>query len=350
MADVLLLTGRDLQFRAVRFVVVTIGVTVVMALLFLMTGLIEQFNQEPFDAVDAVGASHWVVPEGVSGPFTASATLSPDTAAAVDGPDAAQILVARGSLNAPGAEATEALVIGHEPGLGAPSPTDGRVAAASGEVVVDRTAGFEIGDEIALGATPLTVVGVHDDTTVLAGLPVVFLDIGEARVALFDGREVVTGVVLSGEPEALSPGTAALTAHQVAADALGPLENAVSSVDLIRALLWMVAAIIIGAVVYLSALERQRDFAVLKAMGVPSRSLVISIGLQAVIIALSAVALAAVLQALIEPVFPLRVRVPAKAYWQIPLVAVVVAILAGLGGMRSVTRSDPAAAFAGPGA
>lgn len=346
----LLLTGRDLQFRAVRFVVVTIGVAVVMALLFLMTGLIEQFNQEPFDAVDAVGATHWVVPEGVSGPFTASATLSPDTAAAVEGPGAAPIIVARGSLNPPGSEPTEALVIGHSSGLGSPAPAEGRAAVGPGEIVVDRTAGFEMGDEIALGAVPVTVVGIHDDTTVLAGLPVVFLDIDEARSALFDGREVVTGVVLSGSADSLPTGTAVLTADEVAADALGPLENAVSSVDLIRALLWMVAAIIIGAVVYLSALERQRDFAVLKAMGVSGRNLVMSIGLQAVIIALAAVALAAILQALIEPVFPLRVRVPVKAYWQIPLVAVVVAILAGLGGMRRVTRSDPAAAFAGPGA
>lgn len=346
----LLLTGRDLQFRAVRFVVVTIGVAVVMALLFLMTGLIEQFNQEPFDAVDAVGATHWVVPEGVSGPFTASATLSPDTAAAVEGPGAAPIIVARGSLNPPGSEPTEALVIGHSSGLGSPAPAEGQAAVGPGEIVVDRTAGFEMGDEIALGAVPVTVVGIHDDTTVLAGLPVVFLDIDEARSALFDGREVVTGVVLSGSADSLPTGTAVLTADEVAADALGPLENAVSSVDLIRALLWMVAAIIIGAVVYLSALERQRDFAVLKAMGVSGRNLVMSIGLQAVIIALAAVALAAILQALIEPVFPLRVRVPVKAYWQIPLVAVVVAILAGLGGMRRVTRSDPAAAFAGPGA
>ena len=346
----LALTGRDLQFRAVRFVVVTIGVTVVMVLLFLMTGLIEQFNQEPFDTVDAVGASHWVVPEGVSGPITASATLGPETAAGVIGPDAAAVIVARGSLNAADAEPAEVLVIGHGSGeLGSPQPSDGAAAVRSGEIVIDRTAGFAVGDAVALGSTQLTVVGITDDTTVLAGLPVVFLTIDEARQALFDGREVVTGVVLLGPAETLPAGAALLTADAVAADALGPLENAVSSVDLIRALLWMVAAIIIGAVVYLSALERQRDFAVLKAMGVANRNLVGSIALQALAIALVAVALAAVLQALIEPVFPLQVRVPAKAYWQIPLVAAVVAVLAGVGGMRRVTRSDPAAAFAGPG-
>lgn len=346
----LLITGRDIQFRSVRFVVVTVGVAVVMALLFLMTGLIEQFNQEPFDTVDAVGATHWVVPEGVSGPFTASATLGPETAAAVAGPDAAPVIVARGSLNAADSEPAEVLVIGHGSGeLGSPQPTDGIAAAGPGEIVVDRTAGFDLGDSVSLGSTPVTVVGLTDDTTVLAGLPVVFLTIDEARLAVFEGREVTTGFVLSGPADSRPEGTALLTADQVAADALGPLENAVSSVDLIRVLLWMVAAIIIGAVVYLSALERQRDFAVLKAMGVANRDLVLSVGLQALAIALTAVALAAVLQAVIEPVFPLRVRVPGTAYWQIPLVAAAVAVLAGLGGMRRVTRSDPAAAFSGPG-
>ncbi len=346
----LLLTLRDLQFRAVRFVVVTVGVGVVMALLFLMTGLIEQFNREPFDAVDAVGADVWVVPAGISGPFTASATLSPDVVGSIEGPDAADIVVARGSLNSEG-EPQEALVIGHEiGGLGSPVPVDGRAAQEEGEAVIDRTAGFAIGDQVALGTTELTVVGIHDDTTVLAGLPVIFLGIEEARNALFDGRPVTTGVLLTEVPESLPDGVQVLSPQQVAEDALGPLENAVSSVSLIRALLWMVAGIIIGAVVYLSALERQRDFAVLKAMGVGSRDLVLSIGLQAILVALSAVILAGILQALIEPVFPLKVRVPAKAYWQIPLVAVIVAIVAGLGGMRRVTKSDPAAAFSGPGA
>lgn len=347
----LLLTGRDLQFRALRFAVVTVGVAVVMTLLFLMTGLIEQFNAEPHLTVDAIGADQWVLPDGVSGAFTASSTLSPDVASAVAGPDAAEVVVARGSLNAEGRESDEVLVIGHViGGLGAPDPTDGRPVAAHGEVVLDRSAGFALGDEVELAALPLTVVGLTDDTTLLAGLPVVFLGVEDAREALFDGGPVVSAVLLSGAPTSLPEGTQVLPASEIAEDALGPLENAVRSVDIIRILLWVVAAIIIGAVVYLSALERSRDFAVLKAVGATNRDLVLSIGLQAVLIALVAVGLAAGLQAVIEPVFPLTVRVPTSAFWQIPVVAVAVALLAGLGGMRRVAGSDPAAAFAGPGA
>jgi putative ABC transport system permease protein len=111
-------------------------------------------------------------------------------------------------------------------------------------------------------------------------------------------------------------------------------------------LLWIVAAIIVGLVVYLSALERQRDFAVLKAVGASTRTLLASLALQAVLVALLSVALAAVLQWFIAPAFPLRVRVPARAFWEIPVLAVVIALLAGVVGMRKVARSDPALAFA----
>ena len=49
----ILLTLRDLRFRLVRFVVVVVLGAVVFALLFVMTGLVEQFNREPFDTLDA---------------------------------------------------------------------------------------------------------------------------------------------------------------------------------------------------------------------------------------------------------------------------------------------------------
>ena len=41
--------------------------------------------------------------------------------------------------------------------------------------------------------------------------------------------------------------------------------------------------------------------------------------------------------------------VPDRAFWQMPLLAVVVALLAGVVGMRRVARADPALAFAGAG-
>jgi putative ABC transport system permease protein len=346
---VILLTIRDLVHRKVRFVVVTLLGAVVFALLFVMTGLVEQFNQEPYLAVDATGASAWVLPDGVSGPFTATPSL-PITAVAETGADAVAPVVAARSSLVHGEAGEEIVLIGHDVGqLGEPPVVDGRPIAAAGEAVVDDSVDVEVGDTVEVGGRPFEVVGRSNDTTILAGLPFVFVATSDAQDLVFRSREVISAVLTDGEITALPDGTSAHTADEVAADTLKPLDGAIASIDLVRALLWVVAAIIVGAVVYLSALERQRDFAVFKAVGVANRQLLGSLALQAVLVALVAVALAAVIQLVLAPLFPLEVRVPARAFWQLPVFAVVMALAAGAIGMRRVARADPALALAGAG-
>jgi putative ABC transport system permease protein len=346
---VILLTIRDLVHRKVRFVVVTLLGAVVFALLFVMTGLVEQFNQEPYLATEAMGASGWVLPEGVSGPFTATPSLPASAVAETDADDVAPVVTARSSL-VRGDTSEEIVLIGHDVGaLGEPPTVDGRSIAADGEAVVDDSVDVDVGDSVEVGGRSFEVVGRSNDTTILAGLPFVFVTTGDAQDLIFRNREVISSVLVDGDVRSLPDGTAMLSADEVAADTLGPLDGAIASIDLVRALLWVVAAIIVGAVVYLSALERQRDFAVFKAVGVANRQLLGSLAIQAVLVALVAVALAAIIQLFLAPLFPLEVRVPTRAFWQLPLFAVVMALAAGAVGMRRVARSDPALAFAGAG-
>lgn len=347
MSGVLLLTRRDLLHRKLRFLVTTLVTAVVFSLLFLMNGLVQQFNGEPFDAVEAIGGSQWVLPEGVSGPFTATATLPLATATAVAADEAEPIVVARATLQSATGD-VEVVLVGAVPGaLGSPAVSAGRALGGDGDAVVDEQIGATIGDTVTIGTQQYEVVGATSGTTVLAGLPLVFVEIGEAQQLVFGSSEVVSGVVAEGTITALPEGTAVRTADDVAEDALGPLENAISSIDLIRALLWLVAAIIIGSVVYLSALERTRDFAVLKAVGATNRELMAGLAIQAALVALVAVAGAAILQAIIGPLFPMTVRVTGRDYVQIPVIAVIVALAAAAVGIRKVRTADPAAAFGG---
>jgi putative ABC transport system permease protein len=177
----------------------------------------------------------------------------------------------------------------------------------------------------------------------------VFTGTADAQQLVFRSTDVISAVLTTGEVTDTPDATVVIAADAVATDTLAPLDGAIASIDLVRALLWMVAAIIIGSVVYLSALERQRDFAVLKAVGVSNRTLLASLAVQAVSVAFVSVAVAAVVQLGLAPAFPLRVRVPARAFWQLPLFAVVMALIAGVAGMRRVARSDPALAFSGAG-
>ena len=347
----LLLTLRDLIYRRTRFIVVIVLGAVVFALLFVMTGLVEQFNREPFDTVEAIGADSWVIPDGVAGPFTALSAAPAASVDAVEAENKAPVVTSRSGLaDEPGAKAEEVILVGYEAGeLGAPPTVEGRAAAEPGEAVVDETLDLSVGDEVAVGGQPFTVVGETNRTTLLAGLPVVFVVLSDAQELTFGADDVISGVLVEGEPSAIPPGAKTMSADEVAQSVLEPLEGAISSIDLVRALLWIVAAIIVGAVVYLSALERQRDFAVLKAVGAPNKALLGSLALQAVLVALLAVGVAAIIQIFLAQQFPLAVTVPARAFWQLPLFAVVMALIAGAVGMRKVLKADPSQAFAGAG-
>ena len=365
----LLLTLRDLRHRRTRFLIVTTVAAVVFALLFLMNGLVEQFHREPVDTTRSFGADGWVLATGVAGPFTSSASVPLTAGKQLDAPRRSPIVVARASLHrgalTPGrvsaggssvsgssasGSSREVVIVGHDPkGLGAPRVIDGRTAASTGEVVTDRSIGARIGSDVQIGKDRYRVVGRTRNATVLAGVPLVYVVLGDAQDMVFGSRSVVTGFLVKGQPAALPPGMALRTNHEVAVDTFHPLKNAIVSIDLVRALLWLVAAVIIGAVVFLSALERQRDFAVLKAVGTTNAKLAGGLALQAVLIALLAVLVASVLQLLLRPAFPLRIRVPDADYWRLPLLGSLVALLAAAAGMRSVVRTDPASAFAGAG-
>jgi len=343
----LLLTFRDLVYRKTRFIVVTVLGAVVFALLFVMTGLVNQFNLEPADTVEQFGADEWVLPEGVSAPFTSVSVMPAAAFDAVDAATKSPVVITRSSLS-DGGTPEEVVLVGFEPGgLGAPQIVEGRAPEGPGEAAVDVTAGVEVGDDVALAGEPFTVVGLTENTTVLAGIPFTYLTLPEAQMLAFTTTQVISSVLVSGDLGPLPPGLASLTSDDVVEQTLAPLDGAIASIDLVRALLWIVAAIIVGAVVYLSALDRQRDFAVLKAVGTSNSSLLGSLALQAVLIALGAVALAAIIQIFLAPQFPLPVTVPSRAFWQLPLLAVIMALAAGAIGMRKVLRSDPSQAFSG---
>jgi putative ABC transport system permease protein len=111
--------------------------------------------------------------------------------------------------------------------------------------------------------------------------------------------------------------------------------------------MWILAVVVIGAVTYLSALERLRDFAVLKAVGGSGRNLVLSLAVQAVIAALLAALLGAAVAQALKPTFPLPVVIEPSAYVGLPIAAFAIGVAASLAAMRRATKVDPALAFSG---
>jgi putative ABC transport system permease protein len=221
--------------------------------------------------------------------------------------------------------------------------------ASPDEAVIDDSSGMSVGDEARIGDTTFEVVGRTDRRTMFAGMPLVFVPIEAAQDLVYRGQDLATTVLLDGSVGEAPDGFSYLSADAVADDATRPLERPISSVNMIRILLWLVAGLIIGTMTYLSALERRRDVAVLKAIGASTRQLGTSIALQGALVALVAAVIASGLQVLMVPVFPLEVSVPGRALYQVPVIAVLVSLLAGAFGLRKAVGVDPALAFAGPG-
>ncbi|MGH1490784.1 MAG: ABC transporter permease [Acidimicrobiales bacterium] len=332
---------RDLQYRKWRILVVAVLMAVILTLLFIMSGLVGQFRYEPVSATASAGGEHsWVVSESSTGPLTSPTALPVDAFAAVDG-DA--ILIGMGSV-----DGIRAAIIGRS-FAAEPPLIEGRHPEAADEVAIDVSSDHTIGQSLNIGGQTATVVGLTEDSTILAGVPITFTTLPYAQEILASGREVITGKLVDGAPaslpDGLPDGLKVMTAEEVADDALVPLERPIGSVSLVRVLLWLITLIVIAAVIYITALERTRDMAVLKAVGANNRSLGLSLIAQGVIMAVSATLLAGVLQRFIAPLFPMAVRVTGGIFWQILIGSVLVALVAGIAGASRVSNTAPAEAF-----
>lgn len=340
----LAITLHDLRFRARQFLIAVVGAGLVFSMALLLTGLANSFRAEVRKTVEAVGAESWVVSPGSSGPFTSFGALPAAVADDLGGDP----LVIVPETTTVGGEVRSMRMFGHRVGgLGTPDVTDGRAVDGDGEVVADRRLGLGLGDELVLVGTRLQVVGLVDGHTLLGGVPNVYTTVADAQRIAFQGQPLVTTVVLREAPATPPPGLTVLTTEAVRADTVHAMKDAIASIDNSRSLMWIVAAVIVAALMYVSSLERLRDFAVLKSLGSPSWLLFVGVALQSIIVTMLAAVFALGASKLMKPMFALPTSVPGSAYLVLPVVAVVVGLVSSLVALRRAVSVDPASAFAG---
>ena len=126
-----------------------------------------------------------------------------------------------------------------------------------------------------------------------------------------------------------------------------PVKVAASTISFLDVLLWIVAAGIIGTILYMTSLERLRDFAALKAIGARNVQVFNGIAIQAVVLSVVSGLVAWVAAALIKPVFPTVVEIPTSSYPLTMVVAIVIGLLGSVAGVQKAMSTDPALAFGG---
>jgi putative ABC transport system permease protein len=325
---------------------------VVFAMTLIMTGLSNGFAAEAERTVDDLGADAWLVLDGAAGPFLGASALpdsAADAAASLPGVEAAAPSIFSRASYGTGDDIEDVNLFGaRTEGPGMPEIDDGRAPETAQEVAVSSALGADIGDDIELTGKVFSVVGRIDDSTSVAGIANVFATVEGAQAISFGGQPIATSIALRGVPDAPPDGFQVIDHASARDDFLRPLTQARSAITFVAILLWIVGALIVGSVVYLSVLERIRDFAVFKAVGTKTRSIMGGLALQAVIVALIAAAVGAALSFVLAPNFPLPVEIPASALWMLPVIAIAVGLAASLAGLRRAVTVDPALAFGGP--
>jgi len=347
---VLAVTLADLRYRYRQFLIAVVGAGVVLAMGLLMSGLVAGFTAETDQTVAAVGADSWVLANSSSGRIAAGSVLPLSEVAVVAATpgmtEASPFILLPSQVAVVNGTSASVNIIGTQiGGLGSPQVDSGSMLSGSGQVVVDDGIGMSVGGSIQVGSATLHVVGLVAGRTLLGGTPVIYMSIKDVQAIAFGGQPFITAVVATGTPAHAAAGYTTLTSNQVEQNTLDALASATSSINNSKILMWIVAGIIISALLYVSALQRVRDFAVLKALGSTSGSLFASLAIQAIIVSLIAAVVGVVLSNFLGGIFSQPIAIPLQAYLTLPAIAIAVGLLSSLVALRRVTRADPAAAF-----
>jgi putative ABC transport system permease protein len=346
------ITLSDLLYRRRQFLIATLGAGLVFAMTLLLAGLVAGFGVEIDQTVSGFRADAWVVKAGSSGrisslaPMAGSTVLRVSRTPGVSG--AAPVVVIPQTADVDGALHQVNLVGAPVGSVPARQPlAGGAQVTGPGQAVVDQRLGVGVGGRVSVGGHGFTVVGVTSDRTLLGGVPNMYVTLREAQVAAFEGAGLISAVVVTGMPSTVPTGLTVMSNAQIDRASLQQMATAVSSINNSKLFMWAIAAVIVASLVYVTALERTRDFAVLKALGASSGALYVGLALQAVLVALIAAAFAAVLAQFMVGVFAQPVDVPLSAYIVLPVSAVLVGLLSSLIALRRAVAADPAKAFAG---
>jgi putative ABC transport system permease protein len=347
----LAITLNDLRHRARQFTIAVVGAGLLFAMGLLLSGLANGFAVEIHDTVVGLGTNSFVVAKGAPGRLAA---LPPIPAASVYAvaaePGVRQVepLVITPSTVVEGNSVTNVVLVGRLPGTDSALVLHGgRHVADNGEAVVDERLGLSLGQRFSVSGRQFRVVGLVEGQTLLGGLPEVDMTLDDAQAVAFRGAPLVSTVATVGRPTSLPSGLTTFSAAGIERSSLAGVKTAVSSIDNSRSFAWFVAAIIVAALVYVTALQRTRDFAVLKALGCSSGRLFVGLASQAVLITLAAALFGIVLSNFMKGIFDQPVVVPASAYVALPTAAVIVGLLASLIALRRAVAVDPVMAFAG---
>jgi putative ABC transport system permease protein len=376
---------RDIKHNLLRFVLTTFGLSLLLGIVIVITGVYRGLIDDALRQARAANADLWVVEAGTHGPFAEASRIPGDTrqlVARVYGVERAGSVTYQSVQTEFRGAPLRFFLIGFEPGRpgGPHALIAGReIMRSHYEMIVDRSARLALGQEVPLGTHghKFTVVGLMRDEVTSSGDPVAYITLHDAQALQFElappaeRREIARGgaietsnqinaVIAKVSPyvrvdevaSALTRWKHLTTLTQVQQETLltkDVIEKSRKQQLMILVLLVIVSAVIIALIIYTLTMDKVRSIATLKFIGAPDRTIVGLIVQQALSMGIVSFAIGLALILAFQGHFPRRLVILPEDVAVVLAITIVVCLAASSLGVRLALKIDPAAALAAAG-
>jgi putative ABC transport system permease protein len=344
------------------------GVGAALLLVLMLQGIFDGAMRQVTDYLRHSPADVIVSQQDVRTMHMSVSALDPAAAAAVAGVEgvawAEAIRYTTTMLAGPGETQQLSYVIGYDPatGRGGPRRLASGHAPGPGEIIVEGVAadrlGVTTGDTVSVFGSAFRLVGTFHGGTTIAN-STAFVTAGDFAAhrgpsiayVLAGARPGVSGEDLAVRVAAAVPGTTAQTRGAfVAQEASLVRDMSADLLQIITLVAFLIALAVIALTMFTLTLAKLHEYAVVKALGAPTRRLVAVVLTQtawSVALAVAAAtALAVGLGAVVVRLNPaVTVVIDPREVARVALTALVIGALGAVAPLRRVIAVDPASAF-----
>lgn len=372
-----------MAYRKARVILTTIGITVLIALILMLGGIMNGMRIQAQQYPKFTGADIWISAEGSGSAFIGFSLLVPEHLAYLDGaqplkPQSVSPLVFAHARPVIRGKLSKAVVVGYKVGkLGGPTQfelTEGRMVTASEyegwaeadipprEVVVDEKMNLEIGERILIGSKDLKVVGKAKSLMFVLDTPLLFMDLRTAQEVLLK-NSLHVNMMIAQAAEGYTPEKAAKdlenfdtelktidvrTLKQTLGDIIATyVDEPMKAVQFLRVMLWIAAGLIVGMITYVTTLEKTQEIGVLKAIGASNFYISSLIIKQVVLMSVAGIVCGLILSYIFAVAAPIFVSIHPVESGIVVLISFVVCCAGGYLAARKAIAVDPMVAFRG---
>jgi putative ABC transport system permease protein len=378
------LAQKEIAHTFGKFIVTAIGVGMLLGIVFVMMGVYRGMIIDAEILLDDLKVDLWVVQENTLGPFAESSRLHEDlknTIHVIDGIKKSEGITFQ-NIQLPSKNgAVRVFAVGFDPHGEIDPINPKRIVQGRGiihnhyEIVVTDTTKFSLNDEIKLGRNSYKVVGITHGTVSSGGDPLVYISLKDAQELQFlysnarirnDRDRGITSTnshIINAVIANIKDG---YDVDKVAQDIRRFKHNSVFTADeektlltenlikmaskqigMFTVILVVVSTIIIALIIYTMTLEKIKEIAIMKLIGIPNSLIMKMIVQETLLMGVLAFVSGNIFAHLIYTKFPKRVVLESSDAFGLFIVVLIASILASLVGIKKVINADPSEAIGG---